>query len=423
MAVTVVYKGSQITSFSSATKTLKTSGKYLEDDIAVSVKCLVTITGTGDNTFCYVQHNGAKYYSATTFEITPGDTLTLYASGRVSSSTININGSTLVTNASNAVSATIQPQYDTTINLSSGSSATISVTIPVVTSGTYSVSSPGTKHIYTYTRISVPTGSVSISNSSAAIEPAISVSASGLITATASGSASVTPTITAGYVSSASAGNVTITGSSSLQLSTQGATTITPTENQQTAVASGKYTTGEVTVAGISSDYIGTAVAKLSSADLTVNGSTVTAPSGYYSQNASASISAGSAFTPATTISVSPSISVNSSTGVITVTASTSSNVTPTVTAGYVSQGTAGRITVSGSSSSQLTIQAAKTVTPTTTSQTAVASGRFTTGVITVAPIPSNYVDSSTLKTYYTGTSTPASSLGVNGDLYFQTSE
>jgi hypothetical protein len=46
--------------------------------------------------------------------------------------------------------------------------------------------------------------------------------------------------------------------------------------------------------------------------------------------------------------------------------------------------------------------QAAKTVTPTTSSQTAVASGVYTTGAVTVGPIPSNYEDVGTETTEYT---------------------
>lgn len=46
--------------------------------------------------------------------------------------------------------------------------------------------------------------------------------------------------------------------------------------------------------------------------------------------------------------------------------------------------------------------QAAKTITPSTSSQTAVASGRYTTGAVTVAPIPSNYEDVATETTEYT---------------------
>ena len=71
-----------------------------------------------------------------------------------------------------------------------------------------------------------------------------------------------------------------------------------------------------------------------------------------------------------------PSISVSSS-GLIT--------ASSTQTAGYVANGTK-------SSTKQLTTQGAKTITPSTSSQTAVASGRYTTGAVTVAPIPSSYV-------------------------------
>lgn len=63
-----------------------------------------------------------------------------------------------------------------------------------------------------------------------------------------------------------------------------------------------------------------------------------------------------------------PSITVSSG-GLITAKA--------TQTAGYVASGTK-------QATKQLTVQAAKTVTPTTSNQTAVASGRYTTGAITV---------------------------------------
>ena len=62
-----------------------------------------------------------------------------------------------------------------------------------------------------------------------------------------------TPTVNSiGYVSSGvqMAGYLNTSATSGLQLSTQSAKTITPTTYSQTAVASGKYTTGAVTVAG-----------------------------------------------------------------------------------------------------------------------------------------------------------------------------
>lgn len=65
--------------------------------------------------------------------------------------------------------------------------------------------------------------------------PSISVSSAGLITASAAQSA--------GYVAAG-------TKSATKQLSTQAAKTVTPTTSNQTAVASGKYTTGAITVKG-----------------------------------------------------------------------------------------------------------------------------------------------------------------------------
>lgn len=62
--------------------------------------------------------------------------------------------------------------------------------------------------------------------------PSINVSSGGLITASANGK------------------------SNTQQLTTQAARTVTPTKSTQTAVASGRYTTGDVTVGAIPSDYI-----------------------------------------------------------------------------------------------------------------------------------------------------------------------
>ena len=87
----------------------------------------------------------------------------------------------------------------------------------------------------------------------------------------------------------------------------------------------------------------------------------------------------------ATATQAAPSVTVSSS-GLITASA--------TQTAGYVAAGTK-------SGTKQLTTQAAKTVTPTTTAQTAVASGRYTTGAITVAGdanlVASNIVSGKTI--------------------------
>lgn len=102
----------------------------------------------------------------------------------------------------------------------------------------------------------VSNGSASTPATTITANPSISVSSSGLITATASATQSVTPSVSAGYVSSGTAGTVTVSGSNTSQLTTQAAVTVTPTTSSQTAVASGVYTTGAITVGAIPSQYI-----------------------------------------------------------------------------------------------------------------------------------------------------------------------
>ena len=121
-----------------------------------------------------------------------------------------------------------------------------------------------------------------------------------------------------------------------------------------------------VDVAAVSPTYVGSGITR--NPALTVSGDTVTAPAGYYSQAKSASVTTVTQATPSVTVS---------NTGLITATA--------TQTEGYVEAGTK-------TGTRQLTTQTAKTVTPTKSSQQAVASGVYTTGVVTVAAIPSDYI-------------------------------
>ena len=109
------------------------------------------------------------------------------------------------------------------------------------------------------------------------------------------------------------------------QLPTQAAKTVIPTTSEQTAVSSGLYTTGAVKVAAMP-----------------------------------------------TATQATPTISVDAN-GKIT--------ATSTQSAGYVSSGTK-------TASKQLSTQAAKTVIPTTSEQTAVSSGLYTTGAVKVAAMP-----------------------------------
>lgn len=99
---------------------------------------------------------------------------------------------------------------------------------------------------------SMPDGTATVLSTVTQSNPSISVNGSGLVTANVGAkSASVTPTVSAGYIASGTAGTVNLSAASgTLQLSTQAAKTVTPGVSQQTAVTAGKYVTGNVVVAG-----------------------------------------------------------------------------------------------------------------------------------------------------------------------------
>ena len=96
----------------------------------------------------------------------------------------------------------------------------------------------------------VASGSATTPATTITATPTISVNSStGLITASVSASQSVTPSVSAGYISSGTAGTVSVSGSDTEQLTTQAAQTITPTTSDQT-IAAGTYLTGVQTIKG-----------------------------------------------------------------------------------------------------------------------------------------------------------------------------
>jgi len=169
----------------------------------------------------------------------------------------------------------------------------------------------------------------------------------------------------------------------------QAKTHITPLESSQTVEPDSDYDgLSSVQIDAIPTSYVGSGISRRSSADLTSSGDTVTVPIGYYSAWASKSVDRGSVTLPATSITTIPTISVNSSTGIISASVSASSTVSPVVNAGYVSSVSNGTVSVSGSNTAALSIQTAKTITPSTSQQTAVAAGKYTTGAVMVAAMP-----------------------------------
>lgn len=326
-----------------------------------------TITVNPSLATTYTSGSGYKMTVSKTQSVTPSVSAGYVSSG--TAGTITVSGSAYVPQSSTG-SATASTTDTATRNIGYGQQTTIGA-------GYY----PNNRIV----RNSVAAGSAKTPADTITATNTVTIDENGLITATASGSKSITPTVKAGYVSSGTAGTVSVSGTGTRQLT------------------------------------------KRTSSDLTVSGATVTAPAGYYPNAASTTIPAtmpptitftaeaddeegeihvratatqsagyakgGSTYNdvfPKLTVSgdaatmecngakitrrvasatqATPSITV-SSTGLITASA--------TQTEGYVSAGTE-------SITEQLTTQAGKTVTPTTSNQTAVASGRYTTGAITV---------------------------------------
>ena len=266
--------GKTVTSGSmlSGTTALKNDGTDITGNIQSKSASDITNSVGSDNKLTVTAPAG--YYSANA-------TKTIQAA----SVTIGLNKGT-ASNHQITVSATKGLSSGYLNSTSQITTDSVSVSASELVSGTKSITSSGTTDVTNYASASVAAGSATTPATTVTANPSISVSSGGLITATTSATKSVTPTVSAGYVSSGTAGTITVSGSNTSQLSTQAGATISPTESEQTAVSAGKYTTGAIKVGAISSTYVGSGITQRSSSDLTVSGVTVTAPAGYYSSGA-----------------------------------------------------------------------------------------------------------------------------------------
>lgn len=267
--------------------------------------------------------------------------------------------------------------------------------------------------------VTVPSGyyasqeTKSISSGSASAPTSISGTSAtvstGTNTLTLTKSVSVTPVVSAGYISSGTATNSNVSLTASIP--------IDPTP--------------------------------------TASGATVTIPTGYYTEQTTKSVSSGSATGPTNISGSSATVTIGTNTLTLT---KTGVSTTPTVSAGYISSATASTATVA--LTANVTTKSAQTYTPGTTNQT-IASGTYLTGTQTISGdadlvaaniksgvdifgVSGTFTSDATataadivsgetayvngrevegtliVNKYYTGSSTPSSSLGNDGDIYLQ---
>ena len=131
-------------------------------------------------------------------------------------------------------------KYTGTITTKTDSDLTANGATVTVPSGYYSENTTKT----------IASGTATTPATSITTTPVISIdTTTGLITATVSESQSVTPTVSAGYISSGTAGTISISGSETEQLTTKAAATYTPTTSTQ-VINAGQYLAGAQTIAG-----------------------------------------------------------------------------------------------------------------------------------------------------------------------------
>lgn len=154
---------------------------------------------------------------------------------------------TATKSAVNNHALTVTPSVTNTAGYISGGTHTgtvVSVSAGELVSGTYNVTSAGTKDVTNYASASIPAGSAtpaaSISGTSATVS-------TGTNTLTLTKTVSNTPQVTAGYVASGTAGNSSV--SLTANVTTKGTATITPGTTNQT-ISSGTYITGTQTISG-----------------------------------------------------------------------------------------------------------------------------------------------------------------------------
>lgn len=372
MSTTVTYKGNVLTTVNNQTRTLLTSGKYMEDNVTLTDVPItpsletksVTITPTESSQSQTILPTSPTYDGLSSVSVTVNAISSTYVGSgitRRSSSDLTTSGATVSAPAGyyeNAVSKSV----------ASGTEGT-----PVATKGTVSNHSISITPSVTNTAGYISGGTVN--------GTAVSVSAAELV----SGTKSITQNGTGIDVTNYASVDVAIP-SPTLQ-----SKSVNPSETAQTVIPDTGYDgLSSVSVGAISNTYVGSGITIRSFSDLTVSGATVTAPAGYYESAASKSVASGTAGTPTATKGTVSNHSVT---------------ITPSVT------NTTGYITGSTKTGTAVTVTASELVSG---SETKTANGTY--DVTNLASV----TVALTFNTIYSGQNPPSSSLGNDGDVYLQ---
>lgn len=342
MSTTVSYKGETLATLTNATKTLNTAGTWVEGDITVTDSTaginLQSKTGIAPSTASQTVSADAGYDGLSTVQINA-----MPAGSVTSPSTITGTGATLTTGTNTLTlgkTISVTPNVTTSGYVTSGTAgnANVSLTATVSTTGAQTfypstadqTITSGRYLTGTQTFKKVTTTNISASNirSGVTIKVGDATDDDRII--------SVLGTYTGAGV------NLQAKSSSYTPSETAISETITPDSGYDGLSSFG------ISIAGISSNYVGSGITRRDSSDLSVSGAKVTAPAGYYSAAASANVASGTATAPSSISGTSALITTSQPlSGQPTITLKKNSLlVTPSVTPGYIAFGTAGSTAV-----------------------------------------------------------------------------
>ena len=369
---TPTYQSKTISPSTSVQTVTADSGYDALSDVTVNAIQTETKSVTSNGT--YKPTNG-KYFSSVTVNVpsqtfnTQKKTVTPTESTQTVSPDNGYNGlSTVTVNPISSTyigsavpkkgATTITPNSNSQTAISSGTYATGNITVSAVPTETKSITANGT---YTPSN-----GKYFSSVNVTVVGDAFDVQSKS-ITPTESEQI-VTPD--AGYdgLSSVTVGAISSTYVGS-GVTRKSAATITPSESAQT-IAANQYLTGIQTISAIPSNYVGSDITRKNAATITPSTSAQTA------------VSAGTYVTGNITVAAMKSGELNTP----------SINASGLVTA---SVKTSGYLADTATKTLQLNTKGATTITPSTSSQTAISAGTYATGNIIVNAIPSNYVNTS----------------------------